>query len=182
MKKLSLNRRRRAGAQRGVFLLEALVAILIFSLGILGMVAMGGVAIAAHGDAQYRTEAAAYAQEMAAEIALAMSSNGAANATTLPNFVHQPVSGGSCVFAGGASSDARVTAWVKRVTGETDAKKGLPGSTDVSQQINIDLTPGNHRKVTITLCWQPPRTAGLQDSPMNRYQYITYITPNDDLL
>ena len=45
-------------SQAGFFMLEALVAILIFSLGILGLVAMGSVAINAQNDAQYRTEAA----------------------------------------------------------------------------------------------------------------------------
>ena len=52
-------------SQHGFFLLEALIALLIFSLGILGMVGMGGAAIAAQSDAQYRTEAANYANEIA---------------------------------------------------------------------------------------------------------------------
>ena len=43
--------------QRGFFLIEAMVAMLIFALGILGLVAMGGTAVASQSDAQYRTEA-----------------------------------------------------------------------------------------------------------------------------
>ncbi len=39
----------------GLFLLEALIAILVFSLGILGMIAMGGAAIASQSDAQNRS-------------------------------------------------------------------------------------------------------------------------------
>ena len=57
-------------SQSGMMLIEALIAILIFSLGILGMVAMGSVAIAAQSDSQYRTEAANYANEIASEIAM----------------------------------------------------------------------------------------------------------------
>ena len=44
--------------QRGMFLLEALVGILIFSIGILALVAMQATAITAQADAQYRVEAA----------------------------------------------------------------------------------------------------------------------------
>ena len=44
--------------QRGGFLLEALVGILIFTLGVLGLVALQGRAIAYTSDAQYRGEAA----------------------------------------------------------------------------------------------------------------------------
>ncbi|MGZ5716211.1 MAG: type IV pilus modification PilV family protein, partial [Caldimonas sp.] len=70
--------------QQGVMLIEALIAILIFSLGILGMVAMGGVAIAAQSDAQYRTEAANYANEIASQIALDMAQNN--YSVSLPNY------------------------------------------------------------------------------------------------
>ena len=44
--------------QQGGFLLEALIGILIFSLGVLGLVALQGRAIAYSSDAQYRGEAA----------------------------------------------------------------------------------------------------------------------------
>jgi type IV pilus assembly protein PilV len=44
--------------QRGGFLLEALVGILIFTLGVLGLLALQGRAIGYSSDAQYRGEAA----------------------------------------------------------------------------------------------------------------------------
>ena len=44
--------------QHGGFLLEALVGILIFTLGVLGLLALQGRAIAYSSDAQYRGEAA----------------------------------------------------------------------------------------------------------------------------
>jgi len=66
--------------QGGFFLIEALVAILIFSLGVLGLVAMGSAAIAAQSDAQYRTEAAALADEIASKISLNVDRLNAGNA------------------------------------------------------------------------------------------------------
>src|SRR5436190_10013246 len=59
-----------ASVQRGFFLIEAMVAILIFALGILGLVAMGGTAVSSQSDAQYRTEASSLADAIAAQIAL----------------------------------------------------------------------------------------------------------------
>jgi type IV pilus modification protein PilV len=46
-----------AVAQKGVMLLEALIAILVFSLGILAMVGMQAVAIGHSGQAKYRADA-----------------------------------------------------------------------------------------------------------------------------
>src|SRR5215207_5904360 len=44
-------------SQAGVFLLEALIAILVFSFGILGIVGLQARAIQTTNDAQYRAEA-----------------------------------------------------------------------------------------------------------------------------
>ena len=54
--------------QRGVVLLEALIAILIFSIGILGLVALQANMIKATGDANYRTQATFVAQQHLSEI------------------------------------------------------------------------------------------------------------------
>ncbi|MBL8367702.1 MAG: hypothetical protein JNM54_07255, partial [Candidatus Accumulibacter sp.] len=43
--------------QAGVMLLEALIAILVFSLGILSLVALQATSIKLTGDAKYRTDA-----------------------------------------------------------------------------------------------------------------------------
>ncbi|GAB3263147.1 hypothetical protein GCM10027296_38390 [Chitinimonas naiadis] len=45
-------------SQRGIMLLESLVAILIFSVGILGLVALQSKAVALEEDAKYRVQAA----------------------------------------------------------------------------------------------------------------------------
>src|SRR5947209_2452120 len=92
--------RRTPKPQQGFFLLEALIAILIFSLGILGMVAMGGAAIAAQSDAQYRTDAAKLADEIASKISLNVDrTNASTVAASLDPYQHQP-GGANCVFTG----------------------------------------------------------------------------------
>ncbi len=167
-------------SQSGMMLIEALIAILIFSLGILGMVAMGSVAIAAQSDAQYRTDAANYANEIASQIAIDMS-QASYSTNALLNYAHQPGNGGYCSFAGAPSGQQIVTDWVKRVAGVTDPKRGLPGATMTSQQIAVDQTPGSgFNRVTITVCWQPPSSrdntfANMTFAPQHQYQLVTYI-------
>ena len=55
-------------SQSGVMLLEALIASLIFSLGILGVVGMQASAVKASRDAKYRTDAALLANELIGEM------------------------------------------------------------------------------------------------------------------
>lgn len=170
-------------SQQGVMLIEALIALLIFSLGILGMVAMGSVAIAAQSDSQYRTEAANYANEIVAQMAVELQ-QGAYNSTlnafdpnpALLAFAHQPTSGGYCSFAGAPSANPAVVDWVSRITGAVDTKRALPGATNVSQQITVDQTAGSgFNRVTVTICWQPPSSAAVAFSPMHRYELVSYV-------
>src|SRR6266852_8615397 len=56
------------GSERGVMLIEALAAILIFSIGILAVVGMQAVAIKDVTSAKYRSEAAFLAQELLAQM------------------------------------------------------------------------------------------------------------------
>ena len=50
-------------AQQGVVLLEALIAILIFSLGVLGLVGLQATMIKSTSDAKFRSEASFIAQQ-----------------------------------------------------------------------------------------------------------------------
>jgi type IV pilus assembly protein PilV len=52
------------GRQSGMMLIEALIAILIFSVGILGLVGLQATAVKVSGDAKYRSEAALLANEV----------------------------------------------------------------------------------------------------------------------
>ena len=159
-----------AQSQRGVFLIEALIGILIFSLGVLAMVALGTAAVSAQSDAQYRTEAASLANEIASAVALKANrlpqatpaaTIAALNASLLP-YQHN-VGGPTCNFNAGASGDALVTTWVAKVAA------ALPGV--VARGLQIDTTTlAAFSGVRVTVCWQAPA-----DQAVRFHTLITYI-------
>ena len=55
-------------SQHGVVLLEALIAVLIFSLGVLGIVGLQATMIKSASDAKYRSEASYLAQQRIGEM------------------------------------------------------------------------------------------------------------------
>lgn len=148
--------------QSGMLLIEAMVAVLIFALGILGLVAMGGAAVNAQSDAQYRTEAANLADAIAGEIQLAATRNGVGEVvpTSLDAFKYLE-SGSDCAFTGTTpAANARVNALV--------TSSPLPGATNVTQQIAVETANAN--RVKITLCWQ-----SRNDSAMRQHVLVTYV-------
>lgn len=155
-----------AGRESGVVLIEALVAILLFSLGILGLVALGGQAVGAQSDAQYRTEASGLADAIAGEIAVNVdrTSNGANIAASLPAFSHRADPGAACVFTGTDTTNARVQALITRAA-------ALPGATPSQQQITVQAAAGEFNRVEVTLCW---RTAN-DNGAWRRHTYVAYV-------
>jgi type IV pilus modification protein PilV len=149
-------------SQRGLFLLEALIAILIFSFGILGLVGMQSKAISAQSDAQYRIEAANVSNTILNQIWVTV--DRADLPTSLATFQHQPI-GTNCSFSGTASTQSLITDWV---TSMTTGAKALPGATTAMQQILVDT--GNYNRVTVTVCWQSP-----VDLTPRRHTVITYV-------
>lgn len=116
--------------QGGAFLLEALVAILVISFGILGIVGLQARSLAAIGDAQYRGEAAFYAQSLAGRM-----------------WAHDPTD----VVAYFATGGTGYTNWTNEVTA---AGSGLPNATtDVAF---TDLQSANGVMAKITITWQAP--------------------------
>jgi type IV pilus assembly protein PilV len=160
--------RPRRAQQGGFFLVEAMVAILIFALGILGLVAMGGTAVSSQSDAQYRTEASSLADAIAGQIALGINRAGAdetaraANkAASLAAYAHQ-AGGVPCAAAGAATGPGPVLNLLNQA-------QGLPGANPAYQQIVID-GPGSFNRVEITLCW---KTAS--DLVPRRHTVVTYV-------
>ena len=170
---------RRRLRQAGFFLIEAMVAILIFALGILGLVAMGGTAVSSQSDAQYRTEASSLADAIAGEIALGINrTDETTKALSLGTFVHQPNPAPTtvpapCTFNGGPvldnASAPTVFPLLNRAANGTPGLLGLPGATAANQQIFVDAV-GNFNRVVITLCW---RTAS--DNAWRRHTLVTYV-------
>lgn len=140
-------------AQSGMFILEALVAVLIFMLGILGMVGVSAMAVSAQSDAQYRSEAGRLANEISQKIALRVTrtTNPAALPTSLLTFAHQPTGvATACNYSGTASTDDVITDWATAVQG------ALPGATAAMQQILVDTDADGFNRVTVHLCWRTP--------------------------
>jgi type IV pilus assembly protein PilV len=152
-----------ARSQRGVFLIEALLGILIFSLGILSLVAMQTAAVSAQSDARYRIEAANFADQIVSEMWLNANrpapANAAATQASVAAYAHQASgAANSCNFSGTTSANAVITNWVAAVTA---AATGLPGATAAMQQIAVTpVTDGfggaAYSLVSVTVCWQAP--------------------------
>lgn len=156
--------------QSGFFLIEALVAILIFSLGVLGMVALGGTAMGAQSDARYRTDAASLADEMAAAIVVNVARDSAVNFTaSLLQFQHRPT-GVDCAFSGGDTTEPNTLAWLARVTTQGVNLPGLPNAAVTNQQILIDTSATGYNRVQITVCWRAP-----SDTAVRHHTLVTYI-------
>lgn len=157
-------------SQKGVFLLEALIGILIFSFGVLALVAMAATAVTVQSDAQFRTEAMNLAQRVSSDIWTGVDRtkqtiNGAemsvVTTTSLDDFQHAPT-GSNCAFSGGASARQEVLDW------ENAVKATLPGSGNGMQQVKVSSATNN--QVTITICWRAP-----SDNQVRHYTLVTYV-------
>ncbi len=123
--------------QSGAFLLEALIAILIFSMGILALVGLQAASISTVSEAKYRTDAAYHANRIIGEMWVDL-----ANLATY-----------ACNPCTTSSGNANTQAWVADI--QSSAERGLPGVTDLANQPSIAV---NGNTVTVTLRWQVPRT------------------------
>jgi type IV pilus modification protein PilV len=159
--------------QSGVMLIEALIGILIFAIGVLAVVGMQSQALRGAQDARFRTEAAEYANDLMNQIVVRVDrTSDTSTVTSLSAYQHQP-SGTNCAYSGSPSSDALVTGFVANVTGTTvGTRKPLPGSTSAMQQVLIvsDPSSDDYNRVTITVCWKGP-----EDAVPRKYILTSYV-------
>ena len=150
--------------EQGVMLIEALIAILIFSIGILAAVGMQGVAIKNVSESRSRSEAAFFGQQLLAQMWIDQNINAAGANTsnvTIANYN----------YAGSGTPPARLTAWVARINA------ALPGSTTHMPKVTISnpaptpLSNPNPAEsgadVKIEIFWQSPEEAALSLPPHN---------------
>lgn len=116
--------------QRGIILLEGLIAILIFSMGILAVVGLQAAATRASTDARYRSEAAFFVNQVISEMWIADKSTLASNY-------------GGLVTAGGP----RYAAWLAQVQ---SSARSLPNA-----EADIAVTPVTN-VVNVILRWKAP--------------------------
>jgi len=130
-------------------MLEALVAILIFSMGIIALMGLQAVSIKSSADAKYRADAAYLANQIIAQMWV--------DRANIDQYAHHPDAGtGVCDPAGAASTNPNVTnttppGWIQRVAA------ALPGATSGIQQIAVTTPLGGTRQVAVTVCWQGPQ-------------------------
>jgi type IV pilus assembly protein PilV len=124
--------RLRVRQQHGSFLLEGLIALFIFSFGLLGLIGAVAGSIRASNDARYRVEAVNLANAMVGDM---WTTRAAALDTE---------------FGVGGS---KLTAW------RAEVARLLPSATDVNAPV-VDLTQAGlssqSRSVVVTIYWQLP--------------------------
>ena len=132
-------------SQAGSTMIEALVAIFIFSIGVLALIGLQAVSIKTSIDAKYRADAAFLANQVIGQMWV--------DRANIGNYAHY--SGGSaCNFSGSASSVTAVTNWVAEIT------RTLPAaslSAAKIAQISVTTPISGTRQVTVTVCWQSPQ-------------------------
>lgn len=151
---LNLSTPRWAARQTGAALLESLLAVLIISIGILGVVGMQASSVQATSDARFRAEAAYQVDKLIGQMLINLDrSSSAAMQTSINTFLHNTADGtDSCTFDGSAASNAIVTSWISDITGSS----GLPGTTADHIQIKQDITANAGNRLIVTVRWISP--------------------------
>jgi type IV pilus assembly protein PilV len=118
-------------SQQGVMLLEAMIGILIFSMGILAIIGMQARSIASVSDAMYRSQASFLADEIIGQMWV----DRGVSLANLANYAYPP---------GGAPA---LATWVAKL--QTELPQG-------AATIAANTATGF---VTVTVTWQPPNVA-----------------------
>ena len=135
---MSLRPRR---AESGFSLIEGLIAISVFSIGMLGLLSLQANAIRLSSEAKYRADAAFLADALIGQLSVS-------DPADLASFAHQG-GGAKCgAWSGAASSNSAVTDWLAQVNAV------LPAAASDKHQIKVDAAD---QRVEITLCWQSPQ-------------------------
>jgi type IV pilus assembly protein PilV len=135
--------------QSGVMLLEALIGILIFSLGILALVGMQATAVRATTDARDRTEASNLASQVVGEMWL--------DRANLANYAYN----------GGGTPPAALANWVNQV------ENALPGAVANQPTVTIgasaSLPAAVGTEVQVVVFWQNPTDPNLHQFAITAY-------------
>lgn len=126
--------------QRGVAMLEVLIAILVFSFGILGLLGLEANAVRVVLASKNRADASNLVGQMVGQMW--------ADRANLAAYAHNATNGAAaCAPTGAASTNANVISWLSQVA------VAMPGATAATQQISV----GAGNVVTVTVCWKLPQ-------------------------
>lgn len=154
MLRKSSMRPRTLDKQAGIMLLEGLIAILVFSLGILALVGMQGVAVKQVTDAKYRSDASLLASQLIGTMWVSNRTPAALKAN----------------FDTTSGESTELTNW------KTAVAATLPGITDDTNQPTVDVTSlgtVNDGTVTMTIFWRAPGDDA--SSPIHKYVTVAQI-------
>jgi len=130
---------------RGSVLIEGLIAILVFSVGILAIVRLQATAINNTQDAKLRADASFVASQIIGQ----MWADRGLNSVNVPCYAHPAA--GACPSA---ASTAAKDAWIASFT-VPGGPNYLPGAQNNRQVISVDA----NGKVTVIIRWQMPGDA-----------------------
>lgn len=134
--------------QRGLAFLEAMIAILIFSMGIIALIGLQAASIKNSIDAKYRADAAYLTNQIIGQMWV--------DRANLDDYAHKAGAGTVCAPGGTASANANVISWLNQFTTSTSSSY-LPGATSAKQQISVTTPLANTRQVKVTVCWKGPQ-------------------------
>lgn len=140
--------------QAGMMLLEGLIAILVFSLGILALVGMQGVAVKQVSDAKYRSDASLLASQLIGTMWVSNRTPAALKAS----------------FDTATGNSTELTNWKAEVAAT------LPGITADTNQPTVNVTSlggAEDGTVTMTIFWRAPGDAA--SSVIHNYVTVTQI-------
>ena len=157
--------------QQGMMIIEAMVSVLIVLLGIMGIAGLVARSTTMTGQAQYRTEAGMFAEQIVQMISLSVDrSTNESLATSLDSFKHNESGEKACDFSGSSVSETSALGQIlKGARGGLTTVAGLPGATAEGQQVQIDTT-GNINRVMVTLCWKGPT-----DQANRNYKILAFV-------
>jgi type IV pilus assembly protein PilV len=147
----TISRRSMRRTQSGVMLLEALIGILIFSLGILAMVGLQAISIRVATDSRERAEASNLASQLVGEMWL--------NRAALASYQ----------YAGTGTAPAALTTWIAQVNASLPNASVTPPVVTVGPSpIPAFATAGT--QTTVQLQWRNPG-----DTTVHQYVMTAYI-------
>lgn len=126
-----------ARAAGGFTMIEVLIALLVFSVGVLALVSIQGTAARMAGDARDRAVATFLADQLLARMLIS-------DQATISTFAHLATGSTACSPSGTASTNPIVTGWL------TEVSLQLPKAESNLQQIVV----GASGQITVRLCWQ----------------------------
>lgn len=131
-------------------MLESLIAILIFSIGIIAVIGMQAMAVQTSTDAKYRTDASLLANRLVAEMW-----SGDRTATVLQtNYAS-------------ATAGAGYVAWL------ADVQAALPGAQSNPPSVTVNTTAGaTEGVVTVSIFWRQP---GEADDVVHNHTVVSQI-------